>query len=116
MNKHVTELFEINGKAIGMTVVNFGKSLFVWVGSEGVKFDSLFVSFPYKNNNKYSNDFVTTSLLGENEFGYSISSYICKLHNVSVSLSMNIEEELDNTEMKRLQVLMNKKISEVLGK
>ncbi|KAK6590681.1 hypothetical protein RS030_142108 [Cryptosporidium xiaoi] len=110
--KHITELFEINGKTIGVVIVNFGKSLFVWVGSESVKFDSLFVSFPRKNE-KYSDDFVTTSLLDENELGYSISSHICKSQNIAISLSMNIEDELDSIEMRELQVFLNKKISEI---
>lgn len=92
MLKIKKKLVEFENQEISIVVINFGISLYAWAGRHP-NINSLSVTFPVlvsfgflshaitlnsKNTRDESDNFASSSLLGEDELCTSISSYLCK--------------------------------------
>lgn len=61
-----TEKIEIDDKVLGILIVNFGKSLYVWVGDCFLEMECLTASLPFNNVSNKLNayiNFVVTLLI-----------------------------------------------------
>ncbi|KAK9171008.1 hypothetical protein CmeUKMEL1_14455 [Cryptosporidium meleagridis] len=95
---------------INVIVIDFGASFYVWVGKFS-NIESLSVSFPLSNNKSISNEFASSSLLGEDELCTSISSYLCRQLKAPILLSINTANiEINDMNINEFKHLVNKNI------
>ncbi|QOY40079.1 hypothetical protein cpbgf_8003170 [Cryptosporidium parvum] len=98
---------------INVIVIDFGASFYVWVGKFS-NIELLSVSFPLSNKS-ISDEFASSSLLGEDELCTSISSYLCRQLKAPILLSINTGNiEISDININEFKHLINKNIVDLI--
>ncbi|OII73748.1 uncharacterized protein cubi_03546 [Cryptosporidium ubiquitum] len=71
------QTIEFEGEKIRVILIDFGISFYVWIGKHP-NIEFLCATFPVLDNKSASDNFASSSILGEDEICASISSYLCK--------------------------------------